>query len=50
MTLADLAAEYLAQHDGQPETTAKLRWLQTKSTAAFGPTPLTELDAREIAA
>jgi integrase len=50
MTLADLAEEYLAQHDGQPETTAKLRWLLTKSTAAFGSTPLTELDAREIAA
>ena len=50
MTLGDLAEEYLAQHDGQPETTAKLRWLLTKSTAAFGSTPLTELDAREIAA
>ena len=50
LTLADLAEEYLAQHDGQPETTAKLRWLLTKSTAAFGSTPLTELDAREIAA
>jgi hypothetical protein len=50
MTLADLAKEYLAQHDGQPESTAKLRWLLTKSTAAFGSTPLTELDAREIAA
>jgi hypothetical protein len=50
MTLADLADEYLAQHDGQPETTAKLRWLLIKSTAAFGSRPLTELDAREIAA
>ena len=50
MTLADLAGEYLAQHDAEPETTAKLRWLLTKSIAAFGSTPLTELDAREIAA
>lgn len=50
MTLAELAEEYLAQHDGQPETTCKLRWLLTKSSAAFGSTPLTELDAREIAA
>ena len=50
VTLADLAEEYLAQHDGQPETTAKLRWLLTKSTATFGSTPLTDLDAREIAA
>jgi hypothetical protein len=50
VTLADLAEEYLAQHDGEPETTAKLRWLLTKSTAAFGSMPLTELDARAIAA
>jgi integrase len=50
MTLADLAEEYLAQHDGQPETTAKLRWLLANSTAAFGSTPIGELDAREIAA
>ncbi|HEX6026049.1 MAG TPA: tyrosine-type recombinase/integrase [Solirubrobacter sp.] len=50
VTPADLAEEYLAQHDGQPETTTKLRWLLTKSTAVFGATPLTELDAREIAA
>jgi integrase len=50
MTLANLAEEYLAQRDAEPETTAKLRWLLTKATAAFGSTPLTELDAREIAA
>ena len=50
VTLAELAEEYLAQHDGQPETTAKLRWLLIKSTADFGSTPLNELDAREIAA
>jgi hypothetical protein len=50
VTLAELVDECLAQHAGQPETTAKLRWLLTKSTAAFGSTPLTELDAREIAA
>ncbi len=34
----------------EPETTAKLRWLLTKSTAAFGSTSLSDLDAREIAA
>ena len=50
VTLAELAEECLAQHDGQPETTAKLRWLLTKSTAAFGSTSLNQLDAREIAA
>jgi len=37
MTLADLADEYLAQHDGQPETTAKLRWLLTKSPPRSAP-------------
>jgi integrase len=50
VTLGDLAEEYLAQHDDEPEARAKLRWLLTKSTAAFGSIPLTELDAREIAA
>jgi integrase len=50
VTLADLAEEYLAQHDAEPETTAKLRWLLTESTAAFGSMPLMELDAREVAA
>ncbi len=38
------------KHDGRPETTTKLRWLLTKSTAAFGSTPLTEVDERDIAA
>jgi hypothetical protein len=50
VTLAGLAEEYLAQHDAEPKTTAKSRWLLTKSIAAFGSTPLIELDAREIAA
>jgi hypothetical protein len=36
VTLADLPEEYLAHHDGEPETTAKLRWLPTKSTAPSG--------------
>jgi len=39
MTFADLAEEYLAQHAGQREMTAKLRWLLAKSTAASGSTP-----------
>lgn len=50
VTLNELVEEYLAQHDAQPETTAKLRWLLGKFTAVFGSTPLAELDAREIAA
>jgi hypothetical protein len=48
LTLADLAEEYAAQHDAEPETTAKLAWLLTKATATFGSTPLTELDARGL--
>jgi hypothetical protein len=33
LTLAD---EYLAQHDAQPETIEKLRWLLAKPVRAFG--------------
>src|SRR5689334_4323523 len=36
ITLGELADEYLAQHDAQPETTAKLRWLLSKPIAVFG--------------
>jgi len=50
MTFADLVDEYLGQHDAQPETTAKLRWLLGKSVAAFGARQISELDPREIAA
>src|SRR5229473_7207127 len=31
LTLARLVEEYLAQHDAQPETIEKLRWLLAKS-------------------
>jgi hypothetical protein len=31
---------YLAQHDTEPETINKLRWLLGKATAAFGGLPL----------
>jgi hypothetical protein len=50
LTLNDLVAEYLDQHDAQPETTAKLRWLLSKATAAFGTLRLSELEPRQIAA
>jgi integrase len=50
ITVAALVTEYLLQHDAQPETTAKLRWLLGKSIAAFGDLPLSDLDSREIAA
>jgi hypothetical protein len=34
--LSDLVNLYLAQHCGEPETVAKLRWLLTKAVRAFG--------------
>src|SRR3954454_9844509 len=49
LTLSELADEYLAQHDAQPETTAKLRWLLSKSISVFGTRPIVDLQAREIA-
>lgn len=49
LTLAELVDEYLAQHDVEPVTTAKLGWLLAKSVAAFGPMRLSELRPQEIA-
>ncbi|MHB1571325.1 MAG: hypothetical protein ACYCXW_05870 [Solirubrobacteraceae bacterium] len=34
-TLGKLVDMYLAQHDTQPDTTEKLRWLLSKATARF---------------
>jgi hypothetical protein len=50
LTLAMLVDEYLAQHDAQPETIEKLRWLLTKAVAEFGDRRLGELRSHEIAA
>src|SRR4051812_967477 len=50
LTLARLVKEYLAQHDAQPETVAKLRWLLAKAVAEFGDRRLGELRSQEIAA
>jgi integrase len=50
LTLAQLIAEYLAQHDAQPETIAKLQWLLSKAVGAFGDHRLGQLRAQEIAA
>jgi hypothetical protein len=50
LTLAELVDEYLAQHDGEPETIAKLRWLLTKPVKAFGHRRLPQLHSQEIAA
>jgi hypothetical protein len=35
MTLSELAEEYLAQHEAEPRTIAKLRWLLAKATSAI---------------
>ncbi len=50
LTLTELVDEYLAQHDGEPETIEKLRWLLTKPIKAFGSRRLPQLRAQEIAA
>lgn len=49
-TLAELVDVYLAQHDGEPETTEKLRWLLQKSVSVFGERRITKLRSPEIAA
>jgi hypothetical protein len=49
-TLTELVDEYLAQHDAQPETVEKLRWLLSKAVGAFGDLRLGELEPQEIAA
>ncbi len=39
LTLAELADDYLAQHDAEPETIEKLRWLLAKAVRVFGKLP-----------
>jgi hypothetical protein len=50
LTLSELVDTYLAQHDVQQVTIAKLRWLLRKATAAFGELRVGELSPHEIAA
>ena len=50
LTLAALVDEYLAQHDAQPETIEKLRWLLSKAVSEFGDQRLGQLRSQEIAA
>jgi DNA-binding CsgD family transcriptional regulator len=50
LTLAELVAEYLAQHDGEPETIGKLSWLLRKAVKTFGTRRLPQLRSQEIAA
>jgi integrase len=50
LSLAELVDEYLAQHDVEPATLGKLRWLLRKAVAAFGDVSVGELSPQEIAA
>ena len=50
LTLTGLVNEYLAQHDAQPETIEKLRWLLSKAVSEFGDQRLGQLRSQEIAA
>lgn len=50
VTLREFVEEYLCQHDGEPETIEKLRWLLSKAVRAFGDLRLGELRSEEIAA
>ena len=50
ITLGELAEEYLAQHEAEPRTIAKLRWLVAKATCALGDRRVVELRPDEIGA
>jgi integrase len=50
LTVAELVDIYLAQHDVEPVTIEKLRWLLRKAVAAFGERPVSEIRSDEIAA
>jgi integrase len=49
-TLAEFVDVYLAQHEGEPETIEKLRWLLAKAVRAFGERRLSQLRSPAIAA
>src|SRR6266516_3649000 len=49
LTLAELVEAYLAQHDVQPVTIEKLRYLLGKATAVFGERKIGEMTSQEIA-
>src|SRR5262245_4072782 len=50
LTLSELVETYLDQHDVQPVTIEKLRYLLSKATAVFGERTIGELTSPEIAA
>ena len=49
LTLDELVEAYLEQHDVQPVTIEKLRYLLSKATAVFGDRRIGELTSQEIA-
>jgi integrase len=49
LTLAEFVEAYLEQHDVQPVTIEKLRYLLSKATAVFGDRRIGELTSQEIA-
>jgi hypothetical protein len=49
LTVGELVETYLAQHDVESVTIAKLRWLLGKAVAVFGDRPVGELRSHEIA-
>src|SRR5579884_4203757 len=50
LTLSELVETYLDQHDVQPVTIEKLRYLLSKATVVFGDRAIGELTSQEIAA
>jgi integrase len=50
ITLSELVEEYLAQHEAEPRTIAKLRWLLAKATRALGDRRVVDLRSDEIGA
>ena len=50
LTVAELVEAYLGQHDVDPVTIEKVRWLLGKAVAVFGGRPVGELRSQEIAA
>ena len=49
-TLVEFVDVYLAQHEGEPETVEKLRWLLAKAVRVFGERRLSQLRSPAIAA
>jgi hypothetical protein len=49
LTFVELVDVYLAQHDVQPVTIDKLRWLLSKAIAVLGDCRIGELTSQEIA-